>query len=307
VPSGADAKADASRLEPVCLLGAAGIGIGFVFSLSKFANIAGIPPLLFIGLSAFGASMILFILAALLNAPIRPTRRTFGYAVVAGALTYAIPFGVLAFVVGHVESGVTAILQSLTPVFTLVVLHSLRRRRPEVWEFIGLALGLFGVLIIILLHHEIHIGQQPPMIWFALAFITPLSLSLGNVYRSIAWPADETPVTLAALSLAAAAIFVLVPAAVWHAYSSDSHMLTLIGAGWWIVTAQSLASGLGYFFFFRLQKVGGPIYLSQISYVNTMVGVAGAALFFNEPIGVTTLLAVALIFSGVALVNRTAS
>ena len=66
-----------------------------------------------------------------------------------------------------------------------------------------------------------------------------------------------------------------------------------------------MATGIGYAFFFRLQQVGGPVYLSQISYVNTGVGVAFAVLFFGEQLTPWLWLAVALVFVGVALVNRT--
>ena len=66
-----------------------------------------------------------------------------------------------------------------------------------------------------------------------------------------------------------------------------------------------MATGIGYAFFFRLQQVGGPVYLSQISYVNTAVGLAFAVLLFGERLNAWIWLAVALVFAGVALVNRT--
>jgi hypothetical protein len=44
-----------------------------------------------------------------------------------------------------------------------------------------------------------------------------------------------------------------------------------LAGGWHLILMQSLATGFGYAFFFRLQQVGGPIYLSRISYVNTAV------------------------------------
>ena len=75
--------------------------------------------------------------------------------------------------------------------------------------------------------------------------------------------------------------------------------------GWRLMLLQSLATGIGYAFFFRLQQVGGPVYLSQISYVNTAVGVAFAVLLFGERLNAWIWLAVALVFAGVALVNRT--
>jgi drug/metabolite transporter (DMT)-like permease len=62
---------------------------------------------------------------------------------------------------------------------------------------------------------------------------------------------------------------------------------------------------VGYAFFFRLQQVGGPIYLSQISYVNTAVGLVFAVFLLGEAISAWIWLAALLVFAGVALVNRT--
>jgi drug/metabolite transporter (DMT)-like permease len=78
-----------------------------------------------------------------------------------------------------------------------------------------------------------------------------------------------------------------------------------LAGGWHLILMQSLATGFGYAFFFRLQQVGGPIYLSRISYVNTAVGVAFAVLLFAKHLSASIWLATALVFAGVALVNRT--
>jgi hypothetical protein len=53
-------------------------------------------------------------------------------------------------------------------------------------------------------------------------------------------------------------------------------------------------------------RSAAPVYLSQISYVNTGVGVAFAVLLFGERLSLWVWLAVALVFAGVAIVNRTA-
>ena len=67
----------------------------------------------------------------------------------------------------------------------------------------------------------------------------------------------------------------------------------------------SLVTGIGYAFFFRLQQVGGPVYLSQISYVNTGVGVIFAVAAFHEALPFAAWIAIPLIFAGIALVTLT--
>ncbi|MEO5321880.1 EamA family transporter [Mesorhizobium sp. CC13] len=74
--------------------------------------------------------------------------------------------------------------------------------------------------------------------------------------------------------------------------------------GWCLIAIQCVATGVGYGLFFRLQQVGGPVYVSQMSYVNTAVGVGFGVLLFGESLSLWIWLALALIVTGVLLVNR---
>ena len=295
------------RFEPIILLFAAGLGVGLVFPLSKYATLAGIPPLTYIGLSAFGASVVLFVIAAFVRTPIRVGSRTLRYAAIAGATTYAIPFGMLTFVVAHIGTGIPAVLQSLTPMFTFALVYYSRAEPNSPLRLAGLGLGLVGVIILLLSRHSVLAGEGPALIWLVAAFVTPLALACGNVYRSLDWPPGEKPVALAAMTFAAASILMLGLEAIWRVSSGGGPPLVQVLRAWPIVVTQGLASGLGYFFFFRLQQVGGPVYLSQISYVNTAVGVIFAALLFGERIGGAMVAAILFIFAGIALVNGSGS
>ena len=117
------------------------------------------------------------------------------------------------------------------------------------------------------------------------AFVTPLALSCGNVYRSYAWPPGEKAVALAGVTFGVAAVLMLAVQGVLLAMAGAPISMPSLSDAVPIIIGQSFASGFGYFFFFRLQQAGGPVYLSQISYVNTTVGVVFAAILFSELIG----------------------
>jgi drug/metabolite transporter (DMT)-like permease len=169
----------------------------------------------------------------------------------------------------------------------------------------GLAAGLAGALLILVTRNAGALDVAAPLGWYLAALVTPLALALGNIYRTTSWPAGQTPLPLATSTLAAAAagLFVLLGMA-WLA-GSAADVSGAVRTGWRLIALQSLALGIGYAFFFRLQQVGGPVYLSQISYVNTGVGVVFAVLFFGERLTLSMWLAILLVFAGVALVNRT--
>jgi drug/metabolite transporter (DMT)-like permease len=293
------------RLEPVLLLFAAGFGIGLIFPFGKLAGNLGMPPLLFAGCSAAGASIVLGLIATLAGAPIRLDRWTLRYAAVAGLLTFAIPFGTLVAVIPHLGSGIPAILQSLAPIATLAIAYAIGLERPNAVRITGLASGLAGALIILFSRNAGALSISAPFGWYLAALVTPAALAVGNVFRSTSWPKGQGPLPLATLTLAAAALAIFLLLIVEAVLGAPTPIAAPLAAGWWLIALQSIATGVGYAFFFRLQQVGGPVYLSQISYVNTGVGVAFAVLFFGERLSGLIWLAVALVFAGVALVNRT--
>ena len=294
------------RAEPVALLFAAGFFIGLIFPLGRMAGEAGIPPLVFAGLAAAGASLVLGAITVASAQRLRFDAPTLFYAAVAGQLTFALPFGALVVVIPHLGSGVPAILQSLAPVATLAIVLVLGLERPNLLRALGLATGMAGALVILVSRNAGGLGAAAGVGWYLAALLTPAALAAGNVYRTTNWPAGAGALPLATLTLAAAALglglVVLATAMIGSGFADAGQALR---AGWWLVVAQAVATGVGYAFFFRLQQIGGPVYLSQISYVNTAVGVAFAVLLFGERLSLWIWLAVALVFAGVAIVNRT--
>jgi drug/metabolite transporter (DMT)-like permease len=273
--------------------------------LGKLAGAEGMPPLLFAGGSAAGAAVVLGIIATLSGSRLSVDWPTLRYAAVAGQITFAIPFGVLVAVIPHLGSGIPAILQSLAPIATLAIVYALGLERPNAVRAAGLAAGLAGALIILFSRNAGALDVDAPFGWYLAALVTPAALAAGNVYRTTSWPKGKGPLQLATLTLAAAAVGIFLILAAAEIAGASMPLAAPLASGWWLIVLQGLATGIGYAFFFRLQQVGGPVYLSQISYVNTGVGVAFAVLFFAERLSPWIWLAVALVFAGVALVNRT--
>lgn len=293
------------RLEPLVLLFAAGGFVGLIFPLAKLAGQHGLSPLTYAGLSAAGASIVLSIISGLSgqSSVIRPGELR--YALIAGQFTFAIPFGTLAAIIPLAGSGVPAILQSLAPLITLAIVYAIGFERPSLWRSLGLAIGFAGVMLILFARGAGGDAHSGNLFWYVVALVTPLALAVGNVYRSTGWPAGSRPLPLATLTLAAAAAGLLALSIVFAGVGLSRGVFAGLGAGWYLVILQSLFTGIGYAFFFRLQQVGGPVYLSQISYVNTGVGVIFALAAFHETLPVAAWLAIPLIFAGIALVTWT--
>lgn len=293
------------RYEPVVLLFAAGSLVGLIFPLAKVAGQLGLSPLTYTGLSAAGAAVVLYTIARAGGAAPPLRRPALRYALIAGQVTFAIPFGTLVAIIPHAGSGIPAILQSLAPLITLAIVYALGLERPSLWRGLGLATGFAGVLLILSARGAGAGADAGKVAWYVAALVTPLALAAGNVYRSAAWPSDGKALPLATLTLAAAAPSLLVLAILFRWLGLTGDVFAGFERGWPLVLAQSLVTGIGYAFFFRLQQVGGPVYLSQISYVNTGVGVVFAILVFGETLPLAAWAAIPCIFAGIALVTLT--
>ena len=128
----------------------------------------------------------------------------------------------------------------------------------------------------------------------------PVLLAIGNVYRTVDWPAEADPLALAVGSNACAAGMLL---AIGLALDGPGGFAPL-AASVPLTAAQIAASAAMFALFFRLQQVGGPVFLSQIGYVGAAVGLVSGALVLSERYPVTTWLGALIVAVGVALVTR---
>ena len=68
---------------------------------------------------------------------------------VMGALNNAIPFALICWGQTHIESGLTAILNAMTPIFTVLAAHAAGQERLTLRRLAGVALGFLGVAVLI--------------------------------------------------------------------------------------------------------------------------------------------------------------
>ena len=71
-----------------------------------------------------------------------------------------------------------------------------------------------------------------------------------------------------------------------------------------LAIAQVVASSTMFAFFFRLQAVGGPVYLSQIGYVGAAVGLLSGLIFLGESYQALTWIGGLIIVLGVTMTTR---
>lgn len=284
--------------SPGLLLVAVGLLLGLNFPLGKLAVGAGIPPLIWAAVISAGGAIILGLTLAPLKVAARIDRRHLRYFLVIAVISYALPNALVYSLIPRLGSGYVAILFTLSPMFTVAFSAAARLRAPSRLELLGVAIGFAGALLVATSRGEI--GRSVDWIWVALGIAVPFSLALGNVYRTLDWPAGANPLWLAVGSNAISAL-VLIGASVLVSGATAAEALLAVPG---LVAIQVAASALMFALFFRLQAIGGPVTLSQIGTVAAGIGVVIGTFGLGERYSLTVWSGVALIAVGLGLTLR---
>lgn len=282
----------------VGLLTITGALLGLSLPFGKIAIGIGVPPVVWAFVISAGGGCVILVALLLRGERIRFTAHKLRYFFATAAVTYALPNLILFSVMPHVGAGYAGIMYTLSPIVTLMLSILFGVRKPNLLGIIGIGIGFVGAVMVAATRGQI--GEPASIFWVAVALLMPLSLACGNIYRTADWPAGAAPLELAVGSNLAAAFILLVGVALISGLGSIG---ALAGAPS-VTSGQVLASALMFVFFFRLQVVGGPVYLSQIGYVAAAIGLFSGTLFLGERYGLLTWLGAAVIAAGVIVTTK---
>ncbi|WP_119392785.1 DMT family transporter [Taklimakanibacter lacteus] len=275
--------------------------LGLTLPFGKLATGNGVPPMLWAFVISCGAGGVLFLVLLARRRLFALTFHRLRYFVIAAAISYAIPNLLMFSAIPHLGAGYAGIMFTLSPVITLVLSILLGVRRPNLLGILGIAVGFVGAVMVALTRGEA--GRPADLFWVVIGLLIPALLAAGNIYRTYDWPKDTGPIELAAGSHLAAALMLLVGLLVL----GEGASFALLPSIPWLVLAQVASASLMFAFFFRLQAVGGPVYLSQIGYVAAAIGLASGVLFLGEHYRLLTWLGAAIIVMGVIMTTRAQS
>ncbi|GKW50052.1 DMT family transporter [Halomonas sp. NCCP-2165] len=280
-----------------CLL-LVGSCLALSLTVAKLADDAGAPRISFLMVAMAGAGLVLMGLAALRRRPLAFDRRALEYSLVAGALL-ALP-NALAFVaIRHVGAGFISLSFAFPILITWVLAVCLRLERLRLLRLSGVVLGLGGGLVLAAAKAG---GMNAAPGWALLVMAMPLVIALGNIYRTLRWPEGGSPLFLAALMLLGGAVtllplsLALEPGQLPVLFSREA-VLPLLALEATVFTVL-------YLFYFVLQKLAGPVYLSQIGAVAAVVGTLIAVLALGEAPPPNLGLAALLVVAGSLLFQR---
>lgn len=280
----------------VCLL-AGGALIGISTNLAKYAGAIDLTPLAFLFWSITGASIILLVIALLRHEPPPLNKRSFEYYLVAALVSVAGSNLIFFSAIPQVGAGFVALIIALPPLLTYLGALTLRMERFNALRALGVAAALAGAGVLAARKFS---TPDASVFWILLALCGPVLLAIGNLYRTLRWPDNASPIALAPGMLIAAAVLLgivsILPSFSLAIPLEEFRALALIAVQAFIFAGQFLL-------LFLLQKTGGPVLLSLLGAVGAVVGVPVAIFLQGEAPPEGLLLGASLIALGVALVT----
>lgn len=272
--------------------------LGLTLPFGKLAGAAGVAPALWALVISLGAGGVLLLYMVATGQRVGLEAHRLRYFTIAAAISYAVPNLLMFSAIPHLGAGYTGIMFTLSPVITLMLSVLFGVRKPTVLGMSGIAVGFVGALIVAWTRGEA--GRPADPFWVVIGLLIPFSLAAGNIYRTVDWPRNAGTTELAVGShLAAAAMLTAI-----ILLRGDFATLGDLAGVPVLAAAQAAASALMFVFFFRLQSVGGPVYLSQIGYVGAAVGLVSSVLFLGESYGWLTWLGAVVITAGIAMTTK---
>ncbi len=121
---------------------------GAAFFFYKVLDDAGLPPFTIAFGRVLAGALVLLPIVFATGRKLPPSPRMWAAFAVTGALNNVIPFSLIAFGETHIVSGLAAIYNATTPLFTALIAHAVTRdEKLTALKITGVAIGLGGVAI----------------------------------------------------------------------------------------------------------------------------------------------------------------
>jgi drug/metabolite transporter (DMT)-like permease len=223
-------------------------------------------------------------------------RRIWLSLLVMGALNNAIPFALICWGQTHIESGLTAILNAMTPIFTVLAAHAAGQERLTLRRLAGVGLGFLGVAVLIgpesLRHLDLTNMAEIAVLLAAVSYA-----AAGIWGRRL----RELPIEVAAAGMLGGSTLLLLPLALllehpWHISPTTARLPALAALG-------ALSKAVAYLLYFRLLRRVGPTNLLLVTFLLPIVALGLGAVFLGERIATGDVAGLALILLGLAAID----
>jgi drug/metabolite transporter (DMT)-like permease len=279
------------------------ISLGMLWGGSFFfaaVALAELPPLTIV-LSRVGiAAIVLWLLMRLLRRRMPGDGASWRAFAVMGALNNLVPFSLIVWGQSHIASGLAAILNAMTPLFTVVLGHVLTAdERLNAGKLAGVIFGLLGVAVVVGPDalSGIGVGVLSELACLAAALCYACAGLYGRRFRRM----GLTPLATAAGQVTATTAMLLpIALAVDRPWLLPLPGAAAAGA---VLGSALLCTALGYVVYFRLLATAGATNLLLVTFLIPASAILLGALVLGEQLAARHFAGMALIALGLAAID----
>lgn len=276
------------------------ITLGLIWSSSfMWIEIAlrEVGPLTLVAFRAFFGLLFGLVVLFIQKVPFPRTWKEWAPLIALGMTNIALPFFLISWGQKTIDSGVASILDATVPLFTILVAHFLvHDDKMTAQKVIGLLLGFFGVLVILIKD----IGNGTNSITGEFAVILACVFYAASTIIARKFTEDMPAIYRSMGPLAAATVVMTMAAAAFEApFKIPALPLTWIALAWLGI----LGSGLAFLIVFYLIHEIGPTRSTMVTYLMPLGGVTLGVVFLNEPLTWQMIVGAVLIILSLAVAN----
>jgi CheY-like chemotaxis protein len=217
-------------------------------------------------------------------------------------LSWAFIFGLSSVVLfeaaGRVSGIALSIIIALQGFAVFAIAAAMRIEAPSLLRFVGLGLGLAGVLALLFVRESVTVGDS--LLWLLIAALIPLLYGAIDILIAVKHPPKLDPVVSSGVVLVLSAVLVLPFAVVRGQFFILGTEFSVTEA---LIAVTGLCIGLCTVLYIRLIAMAGAVFGSQSAYAITVAGIAWSVLLLGEALSFWTGIALLLIVTGLVLVG----
>ena len=245
------------------------------------------------------AALLIWGLLLTQKARIPRAHRVWGAFAVMGLLNGALPFTMISWGEQYIPSGWAALLQSTTPIFTILLAHVLTQDDRITWrKALGVAVGFAGVGLLIL--PELRTGLTAS-VWGMLAIVgSSLSYAFAAIFahRHLG---GQQPRTSAAGQFTMGFLFII-PFAFLVEEPLTISLSWQAMASWAVLTV--IGTVVAYVIYYTLLARANATFATMVTYIVPINGLILGTLVLHEPLNPMVIVSLGLVLSGVLLVRQ---
>lgn len=273
---------------------------GSTYMLNKVA-VGELEPFFLASIRFTTAGALIFLITKIMGKSLAITRKQLLNTFIVGVLFLSFGNGVIVWALKYVDSGFASLVISAEPLVILLLMRLLQGKRIKLMSMVGVALGISG--IILLVSQEQVVSKEGSIIGMVMIFGCMLSWSYGslfvgkadlpkNFFVNTGYQMFTAGITLAIMSLVFGEGWI----APYHWGESVQ---------WSMILLISFGSIVAYTSFNFLLKTVSPEKVSTSTYVNPIIALFLGWYFLNEQITTQSIIAAAILLTGVYFITTT--